>query len=72
MRRWYGETEKLTFPKDGGPTPEEEDDDDPDTDGSRDAILVTDADTPLGELLVLQLVLSRCAAPAFPACVSSP
>lgn len=60
LRRWYGETEKLTFPKDGGEPPEEEAEEDPDLDGTKEAVLVTDADTPLGELLVLQLVLSRC------------
>lgn len=64
MRRWYGETEKLTGPKDrpapeggGGPDDEQQEDS-----GPRDAILVTGAETPLGELIVLQLVLARCAA----------
>jgi hypothetical protein len=39
--------------------------DEPDTseleeDGVRDAILVTDADSPTAEQIVLQLILSRC------------
>jgi hypothetical protein len=64
LRKWYGETEKLTGPKGRGPSegPDEEEDQ---YDGPRNAVLVTDADRPLGELLVLQLVLSRCAA-CFP------
>ena len=50
----------MLLPRDGGnsPGPETEEEDD----GVRDAILVTDADTPMGELIVLQLVLSRYAA----------
>jgi hypothetical protein len=28
--------------------------------GERDTVLVTDADTPTGELVVLQLILLRC------------
>ena len=64
MRKWYGETEKLVAPKkrsdpEGyGPLPDEDEEDA----GPRDAVLVTGAETPLGELIVLQLVLARCAA----------
>lgn len=57
LRKWYGETDKMVLPKDGGPANEPEPEGG--EDGPRDAILVTDADTPMGELIVLQLVLSR-------------
>jgi hypothetical protein len=60
MRKWYGETDKLTMPEDMLPRDESEDGG-PDDSSPRDAVLVTGADTPLGELIVLQLVLARCA-----------
>jgi hypothetical protein len=60
LRKWYGETDKMLLPQDGGDEQgEEENDDDEDTE--RSEIVVTDADTPLGQLVVLQLVLARCA-----------
>lgn len=68
LRKWYGETDKLYMPKDGGPMePLEEEDEDG---GPCDAILVTDADTPMGELVVLQLVLGRCGNVFLCRCIS--
>ena len=53
LRKWYGEGErKQGNKKQSGPGDEEEE--------PRDAILVTDADSPLGELVLLQLILARC------------
>ena len=59
LRKWYGEGE---LPADGGsaviekmPEPE----DIAPEDVKRDAILVTDADSPTGEQVVLQLILAR-------------
>jgi len=67
MRKWYGEGERL--PRDGGAAM---DDDDlngaaaPATEEAEapvvcDSVLVTDAETPMGELVVLKLILARCA-----------
>eukprot|EP01025_Chloroclados_australasicus_P013273 TRINITY_DN16276_c1_g3_i1.p3 TRINITY_DN16276_c1_g3~~TRINITY_DN16276_c1_g3_i1.p3 ORF type:complete len:154 (+),score=16.59 TRINITY_DN16276_c1_g3_i1:139-600(+) len=56
LRKWYGETDKMLLPKDGKPSPTGDDDD---YEGPRDAVLVTDANSPMGELIVLQLVLAR-------------
>lgn len=62
LRKWYGEGERL--PSDGGgldllrspdPEPEEDTEDDP-----KEAILVTNGNSPTGEQIVLQLILSRC------------
>lgn len=63
LRKWYGQGER---PADGGglrhgadaPGPGE----DLDANVPRDAVLVTDADTPMGEFVVLQLILARCGA----------
>jgi NAD(P)-dependent dehydrogenase (short-subunit alcohol dehydrogenase family) len=59
MRKWYGETER--FPEDGyedeaveGAMEGTEGDD-----GDGDAVLVTGAETALGEAVVLQLILAR-------------
>jgi hypothetical protein len=60
MRKWYGETEKLTLAHDDGGSPEDTGADHEQDEGPRNAVLVTDADSPLGTLIVLQLVLSRC------------
>lgn len=63
LRKWYGEGERM--PKDGGGS---FDDGEADTsvqigsDVPRTAILVTDADSPLAEQVVLQLILARCRA----------
>jgi hypothetical protein len=57
LRKWYGETDKLLLPKDGqGGNDEEGDDDDA---GPREAIVVVGADSELGQLTVMQLVLAR-------------
>ncbi|BDA48364.1 hypothetical protein COCOBI_12-0410 [Coccomyxa sp. Obi] len=58
LRKWYGEGERM--PVDGGMS----DDSDiistePEDEGLRDAILVTDADNPTAEQVILQLILSR-------------
>ena len=54
LRKWYGAEEKL--PSDGGePGGEPEEEEDPNT----DYVLVTDADSPSGELIVTQLILAR-------------
>ncbi len=53
LRKWYGEGERR--PQDGGPDPEE----DGEPEGGGDSVLVTDADSPTGELLLLQLMLAR-------------
>lgn len=62
LRKWYGEGERM--PTDSGglrddlqserPSPGKED-------VLRTAILVTDADNPTAEQVVLQLILARCA-----------
>ncbi len=58
LRKWYGEGE---LPTDGGTIvrnmPEPEDISAEDIE--REAILVTDADSPTGEQVVLQLILAR-------------
>ena len=59
LRKWYGEGE---LPADGGSAVVEkmpEPEDIPPEDVKRDAILVTDADSPTGEQVVLQLILAR-------------
>ena len=53
LRKWYGEGERR--PQDGGEPEQEE----PESEGSGDAILVTDADSRMGELIILQLILAR-------------
>jgi hypothetical protein len=63
LRKWYGEGERQ--PKDGGSDPEEEEEDEE----AGESILVTDADTPTGELLLLQLMLARY---SLPPCKRSP
>lgn len=59
LRKWYGEGD---LPLDGGNTivknmPEPQDIAHEDIE--RDAVLVTDADSPTGEQVVLQLILAR-------------
>ncbi|GIL49809.1 hypothetical protein Vafri_6123 [Volvox africanus] len=51
LRKWYGAGER---PVDGG---EEQEPEEPDT--TSDVVLVTDADSPIGEQVVLQLILAR-------------
>lgn len=56
LRKWYGE-EGMVLPKDGGQPEEEEVEEEPEVE--RDQVLVLDADTTMGELVVLQLILTR-------------
>eukprot|EP00775_Hariotina_reticulata_P005562 gene5562-5799_t len=59
MRKWYGQA-SSNLPKDGGEPPEQEPEQQlPEDDIDRDYVLVTDADSPTGELVVLQLILLR-------------
>mmetsp|Transcript_6708 Transcript_6708/g.17950 ORF Transcript_6708/g.17950 Transcript_6708/m.17950 type:complete len:349 (-) Transcript_6708:1160-2206(-) len=64
MRKWYGQEERQ-LPRDGGgedkPSDSEQDEFEEDDDGDGNAILVTDADTPSGEQVLLQLILARAA-----------
>ncbi|KAL6748524.1 hypothetical protein V8C86DRAFT_3146608 [Haematococcus lacustris] len=66
MRKWYGQGER---PSEGGPGPEKPEggkqEDEEDEEGEGDAILVTDADTPMGEQVVLQLILARASIKAL-------
>lgn len=60
LRKWYGAPDQL--PRDGGEGPSNEDEEEPveeEEEGPRDAVLVTDADSETGQLLVLQLILKR-------------
>ncbi|KAJ7300147.1 hypothetical protein O6H91_Y063800 [Diphasiastrum complanatum] len=61
LRKWYGAQEQLV--RDGGQKDYEEASTAEqileDTDGVRDAVLVTDADTETGQLIVLSLILKR-------------
>ena len=62
MRKWYGEGERL--PRDGGAVPDDEPEqlngaEEDEAPVIRDSVLVTDADGPMGELVVLQLILAR-------------
>lgn len=59
LRKWYGQGERPTdgggFPGDKKPDPKQP----PPVDVPRDSILVTDADSPTGQAVVLQLILAR-------------
>lgn len=61
LRKWYGAEEEL--PRDGGVAakgaPGGEEDEGAGGDAVRDAVLVTDADSETGQLIVLQLILKR-------------
>lgn len=59
MRKWYGETDKLVMPKDGGGPDDGESEEEDEYSGPREAIVVVGADSELGQLVVLQLVLAR-------------
>ena len=67
LRRWYGEEERLNSEElaelqgENHPTSQPE----PQDDLPRTAILVTDADSPLGEAVVLQLILARWVVPSW-------
>lgn len=52
LRKWYGEGERKQGGKDKRDPQGEQDE-------PGDAILVTDADSPIGELVLLQLILAR-------------
>ncbi|KAL9235493.1 hypothetical protein vseg_010248 [Gypsophila vaccaria] len=54
LRKWYGAPDLL--PKDGSITQEEGD---PDIDEARDAILVTDGDSDIGQMVILSLIVKR-------------
>lgn len=60
MRKWYGETDKLLMPKDGGGPEDGESEEENESSGPREAIVVVGGDSELGQLVVLQLVLARC------------
>ena len=60
LRKWYGEGERM--PKDGSSPLDDGDLEAPlqaASDVPRTAVLVTDADSPLAEQVVLQLILAR-------------
>ncbi|KAG0562109.1 hypothetical protein KC19_9G118900 [Ceratodon purpureus] len=60
LRKWYGAPDQL--PKDGGDNRRDDDKPEPieeEEEGPRDAVLVTDADSETGQLLVLGLILKR-------------
>eukprot|EP00892_Ulva_mutabilis_P000978 jgi/Ulvmu1/10881/UM007_0057.1 len=57
LRKWYGETDKMLLPKDG--MPGDDGSDDEDANGAGDGVVVAGADTELGQLIILQLVLAR-------------
>lgn len=50
LRKWYGEGERI---KEGKDKPDPEDIEE------GDAVLVTDGDSPIGELVLLQLIVAR-------------
>ncbi|XP_062211511.1 uncharacterized protein LOC133912675 isoform X1 [Phragmites australis] len=55
LRRWYGAPDLL--PKDGGA--ESEEDESPDIEEPRDAVLVTNGDSEIGQMVILALILKR-------------
>lgn len=57
MRRWYGQQQLSA---DGGPQPENDPEEEEQVDNEGDAVLVLDGDSPIGEQVVLQLILRRC------------
>lgn len=60
LRKWYGAPDQL--PRDGGDSRRGEDKKEPleeEEEGARDAVLVTDADSETGQLLVMELILKR-------------
>lgn len=56
LRKWYGAPELL--PKDGSVVEEEEEEDYPE-DEVRDAVLVTDGDSEIGQMVILSLIVKR-------------
>lgn len=55
MRKWYGAPDLL--PKDGGA--EDEEDESSDIEEPRDAVLVTNGDSEIGQMVILLLILKR-------------
>ncbi|RLN40158.1 uncharacterized protein C2845_PM01G17760 [Panicum miliaceum] len=55
LRRWYGAPDLL--PKDG--SAEDEEAESPDIEEPRDAVLVTDGDSEIGQMVILALILKR-------------
>ncbi|XP_008656797.1 uncharacterized protein, chloroplastic-like isoform X1 [Zea mays] len=55
LRRWYGAPDLL--PKDGAA--EDEEDESQDIEESRDAVLVTNGDSEIGQMVILALILKR-------------
>ncbi|KAL6878200.1 hypothetical protein ACP4OV_012370 [Aristida adscensionis] len=55
LRRWYGAPDLL--PKDGGA--EDEEDEPSDIEEPRDAVLVTNGDSEIGQMVILALILKR-------------
>ncbi|PON47057.1 NAD(P)-binding domain containing protein [Parasponia andersonii] len=54
LRKWYGAPDLL--PKDGSDV---EDEDDDSEEGARDAVLVTDGDSEIGQMVILSLIVKR-------------
>ena len=64
MRKWYGAPERTSREKksagdDQPPENGQEEEEEPSEPTVNDAVLVTDADTPLGEQVILRLILDR-------------
>ncbi|KAG6550388.1 hypothetical protein Mapa_008351 [Marchantia paleacea] len=62
LRKWYGAPEQM--PRDGGDDSQDEEEgeaeeEEPEEDMVRDVVLVTDADSETGQLIVLELILKR-------------
>ncbi|CAN1162176.1 hypothetical protein LINPERHAP2_LOCUS24354 [Linum perenne] len=57
LRRWYGAPELL--PKDGSASEQDEEDGQLSENEVRDAILVADGDSELGQMVILQLIVKR-------------
>ncbi|KAG8063063.1 hypothetical protein GUJ93_ZPchr0003g18354 [Zizania palustris] len=61
LRRWYGAPDLL--PKDGGA--EDEEQEPSDIEEPRDAVLVTNGDSEMGQMVILSLILKRARIKAF-------
>jgi len=59
LRKWYGAGERMPRDGDGGEGEEEPGPPEPEAAGGGDGVLVTDADSATGELVLLQLILAR-------------
>ncbi|KAG0550744.1 hypothetical protein BDA96_01G364200 [Sorghum bicolor] len=57
LRRWYGAPDLL--PKDGDGGAEDEEDESQDIEEPRDAVLVTNGDSEIGQMVILALILKR-------------